>query len=65
MHDFESVKAPSIATPTDNYREIVDRGGARVERCYIVNGGGAEPRLEWRPVTQLDGEAIDGEAIDG
>lgn len=60
MSDFESVKAPSVSTPTENYRKIMSPGGEFFERCYIVTGGGAEPRLEWRPVTQFDGEAIDG-----
>lgn len=60
MSDFESVKAPSVATPTDNYRKLSDRNGERMERCYIVTGGGAEPRLEWRPVQIVEGKVIDG-----
>jgi|GEM_PF-5258907 hypothetical protein len=59
MSDFESVKAPSVATPTGNYRKVVRQGEEWMERCYIVTGGGAEPRLEWRKVQTLNVEVID------
>lgn len=60
MSDFESVKAPSCATPTDNYRKVIWQGKEWTERCFIVTGGGAEPRLEWRSFTEIEMEATNG-----